>query len=563
MSFYKQIAVIALFVIIQLLLFIPHYNNVFIIILKGISSAGIVLLILSYAFPGLWLGEKNINIENSKQIGSKDLIDQSFIDRRYLALLENIKEGILSVNKNYAFSVYIIDKASKHFNIKLASEEIFKSSVKLENPLLSSIFNKKKSIIFNYKNIKTEYWDELINYNNWKGSESAFCFPIKIDNNIIGSIFLFIDHFSKIKPSDQNVIQNFVDILNQGILDIEISESHFLRNRSSNLIHNLFKEFDPESDSDKFFKSVKSTCRSIFKYDKLTISFSSIDSDDLKVILMDGFDDDIDEGFSYNPRNSIIGLSFIDNKTFNHTDWKNQFPEMRRFDDSFDDSTYFPSIMSSPLRSQGKAIGSISVERLQKNIFSSSDIEMLKLLSENVSKVLGWMDVHQELSRSASRDGLTGLLNHKTFLSRFAKEIDRSNRFGHHLGLIFFDIDKFKSVNDSYGHLYGDYVLEEVSRIISKNVRSIDIVGRYGGEEFSVLLVNTDINECKPLAEKIVKKIAKKTYLKDGIAVNLTISAGMSGFPLHSDNLQSLIDKADKAMYQTKRNGGNGVTIAE
>ena len=128
---------------------------------------------------------------------------------------------------------------------------------------------------------------------------------------------------------------------------------------------------------------------------------------------------------------------------------------------------------------------------------------------------------------------------------------------------IFFDIDKFKFVNDTYGHLYGDYVLEEVSRIISKNVRSIDIVGRYGGEEFSVLLVNTDINECKPLAEKIVKKIAKKTYLKDGVAVNLTISAGMSGFPLHSDNLQNLIDKADKAMYSTKRNGGNGVTIAE
>lgn len=562
MSFYKQIAVIALFVVIQLLFFIPHYNNVFIIILKGISSGGIVLLILSYAFPGLLLREKNTNSVNSNQISSKDLIDRSFIDKRYSTLLKNIKDGILSVNENYAFGVYIIDKTSKTFNIKSASEEIFKSSVKLENPLLSSIFNKKKSIIFNYKDINGEYWDELINFNRWKGSESAFCFPIKVDNDIIGSIFLFIDHFSKIKTSDQSVIQNFVDILNQGILDIDVSESDFLRNRALNKIHNLFKEFDPESDSDKFFKSVKSTCRSIFKYDKLIISFKSIDSDDLKVLLMDGFDDDIDEGFTFNPRNSIIGLSFIDNKTRSLTNWKNQFPEMRRFDDSFNDSTYFSSVMSSPLRSGGKAIGNISFERLEKKIYSNSELEMLKLLSENISKVLGWMDVHQQLNRSASRDGLTGLLNQKTFLSRFAKEIDRSNRFGHHLGLIFFDIDKFKFVNDTYGHLYGDYVLEEVSRIISKNVRSIDIVGRYGGEEFSVLLVNTDINECKPLAEKIVKKIANKTYLKDGIAVNLTISAGMSGFPLHSDNVQSLIDKADKAMYRTKRNGGNGVTIA-
>ena len=111
--------------------------------------------------------------------------------------------------------------------------------------------------------------------------------------------------------------------------------------------------------------------------------------------------------------------------------------------------------------------------------------------------------------------------------------------------------------------MYGDYVLEEVSRIISKNVRSIDILGRYGGEEFSLLLVNTDINDCIPLAEKIVEKIAKKTYLKDGIAVNLTISAGMSGFPIHSDNVEVLIAKADKAMYRTKISGGNGVSIAE
>tara|TARA_B110000008_G_scaffold212965_1_gene212027 strand:+ start:37 stop:696 length:660 start_codon:yes stop_codon:yes gene_type:complete len=219
--------------------------------------------------------------------------------------------------------------------------------------------------------------------------------------------------------------------------------------------------------------------------------------------------------------------------------------------------------MSSPLRAAGKSVGSITIERLEKKLFSSTDSDMLELLSENVSKILGWMDIHYQLNRSAARDGLTGLLNHKTFLDRFAKEIDRSSRFGDQLGLIFFDIDKFKSVNDTYGHLYGDYVLEEVSRIISENVRSIDIVGRYGGEEFSVLLINTNINECKPLADKIVKKIAKKTYIKDGIAVNLTISAGMSGFPLHSDNLEKLIEKADKAMYAAKRNGGNGVSIAK
>ena len=124
-------------------------------------------------------------------------------------------------------------------------------------------------------------------------------------------------------------------------------------------------------------------------------------------------------------------------------------------------------------------------------------------------------------------------------------------------------MDNFKSINDTYGHLYGDYVLKEVSKIIRDNVRAIDVVGRYGGEEFAVLLVNTDIQQCIPLAERIVQKIGKKTFIHNGIAINLTISGGMAGFPIHADQVRELISKADKAMYETKRIGGNNVTITE
>ena len=558
-----QIALITLFVIIQLLFIIPHHNNTFIITLKGISSAGLLVIISSYAFPGLLKASKNLNRSQGLNDNFKKPKESPFIDQRYSALLDNIKNGILSINKSYVCGLYIIDPASEVFNLKSSSEEMFKASVKFDNPLLSSVLNSSLPKTVKYKDLNPENWNELISYEKWKGSESAFCFPVKNGNNAIGALFVFVDHFSKISSQDIEVIKSFVEILNQGIFDIGKSESQHLKNKNLSLIHDLFKDFDPETDSDAFFKSVKNTSRSIFKYDKLTISFKSSENEELKVLLTDGFDEDLTDGFSFNPRNSIVGLSYIDNNIVNLADWKNEFPEMHRFDDTFESSEHFSAVLSSPLRASGKSIGSITLERIGKKPFTSIDTDMLKLLSENVSKILGWMDIHHQLNRSASRDGLTGLLNHKTFLNRFTKEIDRSSRFGEQLGLIFFDIDKFKSVNDTYGHLYGDYVLEEVSRIISKNVRSIDIVGRYGGEEFAVLLVNTDINACKPLAEKIVKKIAKKTYLKDGIAVNLTISAGMSGFPLHSDNIESLIAKADKAMYATKGNGGNGVTIAK
>ena len=146
-------------------------------------------------------------------------------------------------------------------------------------------------------------------------------------------------------------------------------------------------------------------------------------------------------------------------------------------------------------------------------------------------------------------------------MNRFKEEVSRAGRFNQMFGLIILDLDKFKSINDSYGHLYGDYVLEEVAKIISESVRTIDVVGRYGGEEFAVLLINSDIEDCLPVAERIVTSIGAKTFLKSGIATNITISGGMAGFPRHDEQAEGLIEKADKAMYETKSICGDGVTI--
>ena len=563
MSFYKQISVIALFFTIQILFFIPNYNNLLIITLKGLVSGGLVVILFSYGFPGVLKNYTKRKNNLTEKRDNKENNDYRIIDKKYKTLLSQIQEGIISTNNNYITGIYIYDQSSAEYTLKSSSGDCFTDTLNDQNALLLDIISNEQSQTYNKKGNDYSGWDELIDKTNWTGSESLMGFPIRYQNNAIGALVVYIEHFSNMNAQDQSIINSLVNILNQGIDDIEESEVAIRSQINSNRIIDLFKDFDPEAGLETFLKSIKNVCRAIFKYDKLTISFASEKIDQLKVMLIDGFDEDIEVGISYASRNSIIGLSFIDNKTIHYADWRNEFPEMNRFDADSKDFIEFSTILSAPLREDGRSIGNISFERMGSYPFSDQEIEMLNMLSENVSKILGWIDIHQELNRSASRDGLTGLLNHKTFLSRFEKEITRSSRFDHQLGLIFFDIDKFKLVNDNYGHLYGDYVLEEVSRIITKNVRSIDIVGRYGGEEFSVLLVNTDINACIPLAEKIVKKLAKKTFLKDGIAVNLTISAGMAGFPLHSDNVEALIAKADKAMYQTKQIGGNGVTIAE
>ena len=562
MSFYKQIAIIVLFFIILFLFFAPSSNYFLLITFKGISSGALILIFIQYGFPSILYSEKS-DVPNNE---FDDISEYSKVldsnDLKYKKLVKSILDGIRSTNDHYSSALYLINKETLSFETRFSDKNIFKTTVPLENNFLNDIIMNKENKVENKKQDVSTFWNELIDKEDWRGSESMIGFPVTYNEHAIGVLVVFIDHFSKINTKDKTIITTFVDILNEGISSIEEFESNISRQNNIDRIQSLYSDFDPESEISNFLDSVVEVSRSIFTYDKLTICFDTDNSDELEIAITDGFDEDALKDLRFDLRNNIIGLSYVDNELIVLDRWKLQFPEIKRFNSVDQDNIKFDMILSSPLRSEGKAVGNFTIERIDKS-FTNEEVELVTKLTDAMNNVLSWISTHHQLSQSATRDGLTGLLNHKTFLERFEKEINRSNRFEHELGLIFFDIDKFKSINDTYGHLYGDYVLEEVSRIISKNVRSIDIVGRYGGEEFSVILVNTNIKDCIPLAEKIVKKIAKKTYLKDGIAVNLTISAGMSGFPVHSDSIRDLIGKADKAMYQTKLKGGNGVSIAE
>ena len=260
-------------------------------------------------------------------------------------------------------------------------------------------------------------------------------------------------------------------------------------------------------------------------------------------------------------QNSLHGKVIQDNTVFCSNSWFDEYPNMGRFKSGDMNEHNFMSVLSIPLRSDGESRGAITLERLRSKVYSDTDIRLLKLLCSKISTILNWQKVYKKIHLTSIHDGLTGLLNHKAFLNRFDEEISRAGRFNQMFGLIILDLDKFKSINDSYGHLYGDYVLKEVAKIISESVRTIDVVGRYGGEEFTVLLINSDIEDCIPVAQRIVQSIEVKTFLKSGIATNITISGGLSGFPRHAKQVKDLIEKADKAMYESKSIGGNRVTI--
>ena len=170
---------------------------------------------------------------------------------------------------------------------------------------------------------------------------------------------------------------------------------------------------------------------------------------------------------------------------------------------------------------------------------------------------------YQDLKELSFRDNLTGVFNRNYFFQAAEIEHRRQKREDNHLCLMMLDIDHFKSVNDTYGHLIGDDVLKKISQNISGAIRETDVLARFGGEEFIVLLINSNISDGKHIAEKIRAKVAEEIFqIKDAdhsTKFNVTVSIGVSLVRKNDESINIAISLADRALYEAKDEGRNQV----
>jgi diguanylate cyclase (GGDEF)-like protein len=166
----------------------------------------------------------------------------------------------------------------------------------------------------------------------------------------------------------------------------------------------------------------------------------------------------------------------------------------------------------------------------------------------------------QELKRLAVRDGLTGLHNHREFYVLLTNELTRGQRFNRPVSLLMLDADHFKRVNDTHGHQAGDAVLKGLSELLCREARTIDSVCRYGGEEITVILPETDLDAAADMAERLRAAVEALPFdVSAGAPLHITASFGVASWPLHADNAQALVAAADAAMYAAKKSGRNRI----
>jgi diguanylate cyclase (GGDEF)-like protein len=227
------------------------------------------------------------------------------------------------------------------------------------------------------------------------------------------------------------------------------------------------------------------------------------------------------------------------------------------------------SAVIAPLVLGDELLGIISLCSARVQAFTEADKRLLKSFANTTTAALRNAMLHAEVQKLAVTDSLTDVYNRRGFFSFGRREIERALRFGRSLSVILIDIDNFKDINDTYGHGVGDQVLRIVADRLKASVREIDILGRYGGDEFVILLPETEGPAASAAAERIRFHLAEPIAIKgaapslEGVRsfLNITASLGIANLSGHPQDLSSLIARADVAAYAAKQSGRNRIEM--
>jgi diguanylate cyclase (GGDEF)-like protein len=232
------------------------------------------------------------------------------------------------------------------------------------------------------------------------------------------------------------------------------------------------------------------------------------------------------------------------------------------YSDNCGSDRIYKSCILVPMRHLNKCVGCIGIFSDESHAFNNAIFEFLMILSDQAAIAIENARLFKLTEEEAITDGLTNLYNQKYFYNCLGRKINESGQSNKKMSLILFDIDHFKKINDTYGHTTGDFILKEIARLIKSCVRKNDIVSRYGGEEFTVILPGADSNEAYAIADRIRQKIQRHDFMANGLKIKVTVSGGISEYPRLASNDVEMVNYADRAMYVgAKFNGRNKIKI--
>lgn len=295
----------------------------------------------------------------------------------------------------------------------------------------------------------------------------------------------------------------------------------------------------------------------VTEYDTCNLYLADKETKEFQIRLSMGVNAEAYQNYGFNSGHGLIKTAIENGTPLVFQDVKTE-PRWHRVKGVND---HVQSWMSVPLIAEGKSIGIITLSSSEAKVISEDILKLTSIAASQAASAIERARLYEETKKLAITDEKTGLYNFGHFKFLLSTEMKRARRYGRPLSLFMIDVDDFKVYNDRCGHLDGDQVLEELGKAIKQSVRDVDFPARYGGDEFAVILPETDATEARVAAERLRAGIEQHNVPKEGVLPGgkLTVSIGMSSYPEFADTEEDLIRKADAALYRAKRKGKNRV----
>ena len=327
-----------------------------------------------------------------------------------------------------------------------------------------------------------------------------------------------------------------------GVKDIlSVADSRELR-----IIYRIAQETTAVLDLDTLLSRIVTIIREVMGYYMVSILLPVNDASELRVGAHSGYALD------------ITGLTIAVGEGITGWVYRNGVPHI--VPDVHADSRYIGlddqvrSELAFPLMSRGRIVGVLNAESQHADAFSEADVALMSAVGSQLASCLEVAQLHDTLKREASHDPLTRLNNRRHFLERIQQEITRAAAAGETFSILFLDVDDLKRINDTYGHLAGDALLREVSNALMDAVRGEDVVARYGGDEFVVLLPATPAAAAASVAQRISDGILRHRFMAGRELLQIPgVSLGLANFPQDGQTAEDLLASADATLYRQKR----------
>jgi diguanylate cyclase (GGDEF)-like protein/PAS domain S-box-containing protein len=386
-------------------------------------------------------------------------------------------------------------------------------------------------------------------------SRSLIVLPLIAAKNKFGAIILAFKEYHRFQPEEIAICEQASSLIALAFEKFKAMEQAQRRADASETLRKASAAITETLEMEAAVTHILEQLNQVVPYDSASVQL--LDGNELQIIGGRGWD---------NP-DDIMGMRFTipgDNPNSVVIETRKPYilPEVRKVHKAFSNPPHdhIRSWLGVPLIAQDRIIGLLAIDSAEPNHFTEIDINLASAFADQVAVALENARIFKETQDQAITDQLTGIYNRRGLFQIGEFEFLRARRINRPFSAMIFDIDHFKKINDQYGHATGDQALRGLAERCRAGSRAVDLIGRYGGEEFVVLLPETNLESARLVAERLRLSIMEHPFATDTDTFNITISIGVAEANKH-DSLKTLIERADVALYKAKRTGRNRVMV--